>query len=102
MEPTYDVVAPIGPQVGAPIDPAPRLPSLDGRVLGELWNHGFRGEELFAELRGHLVQREPSLRIVGHATFGRTHGPDEEAVLAELPARLRAHHVDGVISGVGA
>lgn len=102
MEPVYEVVAPIGPQVGEPIPLAARLPSLDGRVIGELWNHGFRGEEVFAGLRARLAERQPGLQVVGHATFGRIHGPDEEAVLEGLPDRLRRHRVEGVVSGVGA
>jgi hypothetical protein len=40
------------------------------------------------------------VRFVRYDAFGSTHGRDEQRVLAELPAKLKALEVDAVISGM--
>jgi hypothetical protein len=47
-----------------------------------------------------LASRFPGVRFVRYDTFGSTHGRDEQRVLAELPAKLKALGVDAVISGM--
>src|SRR5262245_5272454 len=79
---------------------AARLPSLEGRTIGQLWDDLFRGDEIFPILEREIGRRWPGVKFVPYSVFGSTHGSDERRVLAELPARLRELKVDAVISGM--
>jgi hypothetical protein len=79
---------------------APRLDSLAGKTIGQLWDDLFRGDEIFPMLESALAERYPGVKFVGYRTFGSTHGADEQQVLRELPARLRELGVDAIISGM--
>ena len=96
----YRVVWPRGPKTVQAADVAPRLSTLDGKTVGELWDDLFRGDEIFPILEEELRRRVPGIRFVRYDTFGSTHGRDEQRVLAELPGRLRELEVDAVISGM--
>ncbi len=100
-EPTYEVVWPASPLGVQARRAAPRLDDLAGRRIGFLWDHLFRGDELFPVLAKELVQRYPAIEIVGHEEFGNTHGSDEVEMIAALPGELTARHVDAVVSGMG-
>ena len=79
---------------------APRLSTLAGKTVGQLWDDLFRGDEIFPILEEELARRFPGVRFVRYDAFGSTHGRDEQRVLAELPAKLKALEVDAVISGM--
>ena len=79
---------------------APRLDTLAGKTIGQLWDDLFRGDEIFPILEEELGRRFPGVRFVRYDTFGSTHGRHEGKVLAELPEMLRRHQVDAVISGM--
>ena len=79
---------------------APRLETLQGKTVGQLWDDLFRGDEIFPILEEELGRRFPGVRFVRYDTFGSTHGRHEGKVLAELPEMLRRHQVDAVISGM--
>ena len=79
---------------------APRLATLTGKTIGQLWDDLFRGDEIFPMLEEALAQRFSGIKFVGYRTFGSTHGAREHDVLAGLPARMREHGVDAVISGM--
>ena len=93
---------PGGDSAVAPIEPAPRSAGLDARRVGFLWNHVFRGEEIFPLLARRLEAEFEGVEFVGFDAFGSTFGGDEHAVVEALPSRLRDLGVDAVISGVGA
>jgi len=80
---------------------APRLESLHGRTVAQLWDYLFRGDEVFALLEEGLKARYPDVRFVSWRDLGNTHGKDEREVLARLPQRLRELGVDAAISGMG-
>ncbi|MEM7140231.1 MAG: hypothetical protein AAF548_04300 [Actinomycetota bacterium] len=101
MEPTYDVVWPKSPQGVQTQRLAPRLRSIDGARIGFLWDHLFRGDELFPVLERELGARFPDVEIVGYEAFGNTHGGDEAEVIGRLPDTLRNRGVDAVVSGMG-
>ena len=82
-------------------DLAPRLPTLQGRTIGFLWDSVFRGDEIFPILEGALRQRFPGARFVDWSTFGSTFGGEEPRTIADLPSRLRQLGVDAVVSGIG-
>ena len=79
---------------------APRLETQAGKTVAQLWDDLFRGDEIFPVLESALAQRFPGVRFVGYRTFGSTHGAEEHEVLRDLPARMREHGVDAVISGM--
>ncbi len=79
---------------------APRLDSLAGKTVGQLWDDLFRGDEIFPMLEAALGRKFPGVKFVGYRTFGSTHGATEQAVIASLAPRMREHGVDAVISGM--
>jgi len=81
---------------------AARPPSLDGKVVGLVWDYVFRGDEVFAALQEGLRARFPDIRFVHWSEFGNTHGSDERQVVANLPRRLKELDVDAVISAMAA
>jgi len=101
VEPVYDVVWPRSPLGIQQHRLAPRLSGLDGTRVALLWDHLFRGDELFPLLTTELRARFPRLVVVDHERFGNTHGSDEADVVAGLAAELRAEGIDAVVSGVG-
>jgi len=79
---------------------APRLTSLEGKTIAQVWDFLFRGDEIFETLEQALKARYPGIRFVSWREFGNTHGRDERKVVAALPERLKALGVDAVISGM--
>jgi hypothetical protein len=96
----YRVVWPRGARTMQASDVAPRLTSLEGKTIGQLWDDLFRGDEIFPILEEELSRRFPGVRFVRYDTFGSTHGRHEQRVLAELPDMLKRYEVDAVISGM--
>ena len=101
MEPRYDVVWPKSPRGAQRHRAATRLGSLDGARIGFVWDHMFRGEEIFPVIAEALTDRFPGVEIVGYDTFGNIHGPDEHALVEALPGTLDEHGIDAVVVGNG-
>jgi len=80
---------------------AKRLDTLEGKKIAWLWDYVFRGNEVFEQLEATLGARYPGMTFVNWGEFGNTHGSDERAVVAALPAKLKAMGVDAVVSGMG-
>ena len=102
QQPAYPVVWPLGKSHWDKRDLNPGLGDLNGKTIAEVWDRVFRGEEIFPAIRAALKNKYPQVRFVEYDTFGDTHGVSQKQVLADLPALLRTHKVDAVISGVGA
>ena len=79
---------------------APRLDTLDGKTIGEIWDDLFRGDEIFPILREEIGRRYRNVRFVEYHVFGSTHGAAEHKTIAEMPDRLRTLDVHAVISGM--
>lgn len=104
-EPTFDVVSPLGRHGGlAPQALAARLPDLTGRRVAFVWDHVFKGEEMFAHFAAEAGRRYEGVEFVPHPTFGNIHGTsvEEHDAVEQLPSRLREHRIDAAIVGVGA
>jgi UDP:flavonoid glycosyltransferase YjiC (YdhE family) len=97
----YAVVWPRAPRTAKLTQLAERPESLRGKTIAELWDYIFRGDEIFPIIEDELARRFPDTRFVNYKTFGSTHGAQEREVLAKLPAMLKEHAVDAVISGIG-
>jgi len=101
-EASFSVVSPVGKPRVARAVVSPSVRALDGKVIGQLWNYMFRGDEILAMARSGLQAKHPAARFVDHSVFGRIHGPDEDAVITALPRVLKEQYCDAVICGVGA
>ena len=101
IESVFEVVWPLGEKAMKTIKPVPRPATLEGKTIGELSNMLFHADVLFAELEKLLSTRYPGVRFVNYEEFGYTHGGQEEATIASLPAKLAYNRCDAVISAVG-
>jgi hypothetical protein len=101
-EAVYEVVWPLGKSIYDTRDSTARVGDLDNKVVGELWDGLFRGEEIFPMVRERLKARFPGIRFVTYDVFGNIHGPQQRELLAHVPELLAKHGVDVVISAIGA
>ncbi len=101
MESTDDVVWPSSSRGVSTKRLATRLDDLAGKRVAFLWDHLFRGDEVFPALAGHLRGRFPDIEIVDHVEFANTHGGDEKEIVAGLPDDLARRHIDAVVSAMG-
>ena len=102
VEPLFETVWPLGRKAYAGRELQDRVADLSGKVIGELWDYLFRGEEIFPILREELRARYPGVQFVTYDVFGNVHGPEQLALVAKIPERLAHHKVDAVISAIGA
>ncbi|MBI3938446.1 MAG: hypothetical protein HY323_15830 [Betaproteobacteria bacterium] len=101
IERQYEVFWPRSPRQMQLRPLAPRLETLEGKTVAQLWDFLFRGDRVFALLEEGLKARFPGVRFVSWREFGNTHGADEREVVAGLPRRFRKLGVDAAISGMG-
>lgn len=102
MDNLYKVVYPVGIRSVQDKEVAPSAPDLNGKVIGELWNHGFRGDETFPIIEELIKEKYPQVQFVSYKTFGNFHDPTFEAEkMKNLPGDLKKHKVDMVIAGNG-
>jgi len=97
----YEVLWPRSAKQKAVKPLAPRLDTLDGKTVVQLWDYMFRGDEVFALLEEALKERYPNVKFVNWRVIGNTHAADEREVLADLPRRLKELGADAAISGMG-
>jgi hypothetical protein len=97
----YKVVWPRGQRVKAGARLARRLDTLEGKVVAELWDWVFKGDQMMAVWEKELAKRYPGIKFVSWKEFGEVHGANEKAVLAALPEKLKQFNIDAVICGVG-
>ena len=98
----YEALWPRSPRQAKVKALAPRLDTLAGKTVAQVWDYVFRGNEVFEVLEEGLKARFPGVRFVSWREFGNTHGTNEREVVQALPARLRERGVDAVISGMAA
>jgi hypothetical protein len=103
---TFEVVSPLGIDALARQRAAPRLASLDGKKIGEVWNGVFKGDATFPLLRAALTARFPDLRFVPFTQFPHVPGADNPAAQREraraIAALAKDAGCDAVIAGNGA
>ena len=98
----YEVVWPRSPRQVAVKQIASRLTNLNHKVVAEVWDYQYRGDEVFEWLEHELRLLYPEIRFVNWKEFGSTRGANERQVIATLPEKLRQQSVDAVISAMGA
>lgn len=97
----HAVFWPRSPRQGRLKSLAPRLTTLNGKKIAELWDYLFHGDQVFEMIQGAIKQRFPDVQFVSWREFGNTHGSDEREVLAGLPKRFKELGIDAAISGMG-
>ena len=98
---TYDVVWPLGRTTAKPFSGAPRLETLAGKTVCELWNYLYRGDLSFAIIETFLKKQYPNIKFINFSAFGNVHGKNEREVIEALPGKLEEYGCDAVISGNG-
>jgi hypothetical protein len=96
----YEAYWPRSPRQQRTRELAPRLDTLEGKIIAQLWDELFKGDIVFELLEEGLKKRYPGVKFVSWKVFGSTHGGNEKEALAALPQRLRDHGVDAVMSGM--
>lgn len=100
-EGTFKVVWPQGRHVRTGEGLARRLDDLNGKVVAQLWDWVFKGDQMFDIWEREMTKRYPDIKFIGWREFGEIHGPNEHQVLKDLPQKLKDYKVDAVICGVG-
>ena len=80
---------------------APRLDTLAGKTVCQLWDYLFRGDEIFPIIEAEIKRRYAGVRFIKYDVFGSTHGDQEREIIDGLPAKLHELGADAVISGMG-
>ena len=102
----YEVVSPLGEPVMKMVTMAPRLETLAGKTIGEIWNGGFRGDESFPMIERLLRDRYPTVKLIPYsefplATVASFHPEKKQETLAALREKLKEKGCDAVITGNG-
>ena len=97
----YEVVYPLGRSTIAVKPLAPRLDTLEGKTICELWNDKFFGNITFPIIEELMVKKYPGVKFVPYTKFGYTYGATEARDIAALPKRLVEYGCNAVISGNG-
>jgi len=100
------VVNPLGFDVVTDSGSAKRVDTLDGKIVGEVWNGVFKGDFTFPIIRKCLQAKYPRVKIVPYTEFPHTPGSDNPAQQHERAKQIaviaKEHGCDAVISGNGA
>jgi hypothetical protein len=100
------VVSPLGVAVVKAGGSAPRLDTLAGKTIGEVWNGVFKGNVTFPLLRKALQRKYPDLKIVPYTDFPHAPHSDnparQKALANEVIAIAQRQGCDALITGNGA
>jgi hypothetical protein len=103
-EPVFEVVSPVPEAAVAPIAPAPRLDSLDGKTIA-LVGGSFMANVTHPELRRLLLAEHPTAKVLLLDEIGSAGPWPRPGVVRrekdEFQRRLRELKVDAVVSGNG-
>ncbi len=101
-----EVVSPAGIEIVKRRGASPRLADLNGKIVCEVWNGVFKGNQTFPVIRRLLKQRFPSINIIPFTEFPHMPGgdnPREQRARAQLVAKLAQEKgAHALISGNGA
>jgi hypothetical protein len=99
------VISPVGLHVTQNRDLAHRLDSLEGKTIGEVYNHHFKGDQMFVLYRELLKQRYPGLRIIPFtelpASFVGGDPATHRRIAQEVAALAKQKGCDALITGNG-
>jgi hypothetical protein len=107
MDAKLHVVSPIGKQVtDKTVSLAPRLDTLNGKTVCEIWNGGFKADVMFPIIEQMLRERYPAVKMVPFTEFPTVTisslGSGKKAeTLDAVRAALLTKGCDAVITGNG-
>ncbi len=107
MDAKLHVVSPVGENVNETITSlAPRLETLEGKTVCEIWNGGFKADVMFPIIEQMLRERYPTVRMIPFTEFPTVTiaslGSARKAeTLEAVRAALLAKGCDAVITGNG-
>jgi hypothetical protein len=106
QEGVYEVVSPLGEPVVKQVSMAPRLQTLEGKTIGEIWNGGFRGDESFPLIEKMLRERYPTVKMIPYTEFplvtiASLHPETKAKTLQGLRSKLKEKGCDAAIVGNG-
>jgi hypothetical protein len=101
----FAVISPVGLPATQNKGLAPRLDGLAGKTIGEVYNHHFKGDQMFGLYRELLEQRYPGVRVVPYtelpASFVGGDTAYHRRVALEIATQAKAKGCDALITGNG-
>jgi len=101
----WGVMSPEGLPLGATDSVSRPLGSLEGKIIGEVYNNHFRGELMFQTYRRLFQERYPGIRIIPFDQFPIVYvGGDaasQKKVATEIAALAKEKGCDAIITGNG-
>ncbi|HWC28762.1 MAG TPA: hypothetical protein VG845_01660 [Dehalococcoidia bacterium] len=105
MPDDIEVISPLGLPGIRNSSIAPRLGTLDGKTIGEVYNHHFKGDQMFGLYRELLKQRYPGVRIIPYtelpASFVGGDTATHRRIAQEVAAQAKQKGCDALITGNG-
>lgn len=107
MDTTLNVVSPIGENVNdKAASLAPRLDTLNGKTVCEIWNGGFKADVMFPIIEQMLRERYPAVRMIPFTEFptvtiASLGSANKAETLEAVRTALLAQGCDAVITGNG-
>ena len=107
MDAKLKVISPLGAKVTDRTTPlAPRLDTLNGKTVCEIWNGGFKADVMFPIIEKMLRERYPDVKTVPYTEFPAVtifslDPSNKDATLKAVKAALLAKGCDAVITGNG-
>jgi hypothetical protein len=99
------VISPVGLPATQNKGIAARLDSLEGKTIGEVYNHHFKGDQMFGLYRELLTRRFPGVRIIPYtelpASFVGGDPATHRRVAQEVAALAKEKGCDALITGNG-
>lgn len=102
-----NVVSPMGEKVNdQAASLAPRLDTLNGKTVCEIWNGGFKADVMFPIIEQMLRERYPAIKIISFTEFptvtiSSLGSGNKAQTLEAVRAALLAKGCDAVITGNG-
>ncbi len=104
-EPRMEVISPLGGETMVAQAGTPRLETLNGKTIGEMWNGDFKGDFTFPIIRELLRERYQDVRVVPYTEFPyatiRGTSAHQREVDARMIALAKEKGCDAVIAGNG-
>lgn len=65
----YEVLSPLGEETLKEVTASPRLPDLNGKTIGQIWNGMFHGDISFPIIQEMLEKQYPGVKVVPYTEF---------------------------------
>jgi hypothetical protein len=102
-EELYEVVNPAAERHIEMLNMSPRLDTLEGKTVCEVWNESFKSDVTFSVIRKLLKEKYPGIKVIPYTEMPKHHSMEDQGNTNEgseaLIAALKEKHCDAVISG---